>query len=34
MKHFLQFQDLEREELEHLFKRTRIIKESFKNYVA
>ena len=34
MKHFLQFRDLDRDELEHLFRRTRIIKERFKNYVA
>ncbi|HEX6632718.1 MAG TPA: ornithine carbamoyltransferase [Usitatibacter sp.] len=34
MKHFLQLTDLEREELEHLFRRTRVIKERFKNYVA
>ena len=34
MKHFLQIRDLEREEFEHLFQRTRIIKERFKNYVA
>ena len=34
MKHFLQFRDLERAELEHLFTRTRVIKERFKNYVA
>ncbi|HSN19955.1 MAG TPA: ornithine carbamoyltransferase [Usitatibacter sp.] len=34
MKHFLQLRDLQREELEHLFKRTRLIKERFKNYVA
>lgn len=34
MRHFLQFRDLEREEFEHLFRRTRIIKERFKNYVA
>ncbi len=34
MKHFLQFRDLEREEFEHLFQRTRVIKERFKNYVA
>jgi len=34
VKHFLQFQDLERDELEHLFRRTRVIKERFKNYVA
>ena len=34
MKHFLQLRDLERAELEHLFRRTRVIKERFKNYVA
>ncbi|MEO7743993.1 MAG: ornithine carbamoyltransferase [Usitatibacter sp.] len=34
MKHFLQFRDLDRGELEHLFRRTRVIKERFKNYVA
>ena len=34
MKHFLQFRDLDREEFEHLFRRTRVIKERFKNYVA
>ena len=34
MKHFLQFRDLDREELEHLLRRTRVIKERFKNYVA
>ena len=34
MKHFLEFSDLERHELEHLFARTKIIKERFKNYVA
>ena len=34
MKHFLQFRDLERAEFEHLFARTRVIKERFKNYVA
>ncbi|MGZ5099715.1 MAG: ornithine carbamoyltransferase, partial [Usitatibacter sp.] len=34
MKHFLQFRDFEREEFEHLFRRTRIIKERFKNYIA
>ena len=34
MKHFLQFRDFEREEFDHLFSRTRIIKERFKNYVA
>src|SRR5215470_14273473 len=34
MKHFLQFKDLSLEELEHLFRRTKLIKERFKNYVA
>ncbi|HLX23049.1 MAG TPA: ornithine carbamoyltransferase [Usitatibacter sp.] len=34
MKHFLQFRDLGREELDHLFARTRVIKERFKNYIA
>jgi ornithine carbamoyltransferase len=34
VKHFLQLRDFEREEFEHLFKRTRLIKERFKNYVA
>ena len=34
MKHFLQLKDLQREEFEHLFRRTRVIKERFKNYVA
>ncbi len=34
MKHFLQFRDFEREEFEHLFRRTRLIKERFKNYIA
>jgi ornithine carbamoyltransferase len=34
VKHFLQFRDLDREEFEHLFRRTRVIKERFKNYVA
>ena len=33
MKHFLQFRDFGRDEFEHLFRRTRIIKERFKNYV-
>ena len=32
LKHFLQFKDLSREELEHLFARTRIIKDRFKRY--
>ena len=34
MKHFLQFGDLGREEFGHLFARTRVIKERFKNYVV
>ena len=34
MKHFLQLKDLQRDEFEHLFGRTRTIKERFKNYVA
>ena len=34
MKHFLQLRDFEREEFEHLFRRTRLIKERFKNYIA
>ncbi len=34
MKHFLQLKDLEPHEFEHLFRRTRTIKERFKNYVA
>ena len=34
MKHFLQFRDFSRDEFEHLFRRTRVIKDRFKNYVA
>ncbi|HUP29039.1 MAG TPA: ornithine carbamoyltransferase, partial [Usitatibacter sp.] len=34
MKHFLQLTDFGRDEFEHLFHRTRVIKERFKNYVA
>jgi ornithine carbamoyltransferase len=34
VKHFLQLKDLQRDEFEHLFGRTRTIKERFKNYVA
>src|SRR6185312_5457256 len=34
VKHFLQLTDLGRDEIEHLFGRTRVIKERFKNYVA
>jgi ornithine carbamoyltransferase len=34
VKHFLQFRDLERGELEHIFARTKLIKERFKNYIA
>jgi ornithine carbamoyltransferase len=33
MKHFLRFEDLSREEFEHLFDRTRLIKYRFKNYI-
>ena len=32
VKHFLQFKDLSRAEIEHLFARTRIIKDRFKRY--
>jgi ornithine carbamoyltransferase len=32
VKHFLQFKDLSRDELEYLFERTRIIKQKFKTY--
>ena len=32
VKHFLQFKDLSREELGHLFTRTRVIKDRFKRY--
>src|SRR5690606_24221374 len=32
LKHFLQFKDLTREEIEYLFLRARIIKERFKRY--
>ncbi len=32
IKHFLQFKDFSREEFEHLFRRTGIIKERFKRY--
>ena len=32
IKHFLQFKDLSRDELEHVFERTRIIKQRFKAY--
>src|SRR5512140_3332666 len=32
IKHFLQFKDLSRDELEYLFERTRVIKERFKRY--
>ena len=34
MKHFLQLTDFGRDEFEHLFTRTRVIKERFKNYVV
>ena len=33
MKHFLQFRDFSADEIEHLFRRTRTIKDRFKNYV-
>jgi len=32
VKHFLQFKDLNREELEYLFERTRLIKQKYKSY--
>ncbi len=32
LRHFLQFKDLSREELDYLFERTRVIKERFKRY--
>src|SRR5471030_522869 len=32
VKHFLQFKDLSRDELEYLFERTRLIKQKFKSY--
>ncbi|HNQ03281.1 MAG TPA: ornithine carbamoyltransferase [Thiobacillaceae bacterium] len=32
IRHFLQFRDLDREELEYLFRRSRVIKERFKRY--
>jgi ornithine carbamoyltransferase len=32
LKHFLQFKDLSRDELEHLFVRTQVIKDRFKRY--
>ncbi|MGB7649961.1 MAG: ornithine carbamoyltransferase [Gallionella sp.] len=32
VKHFLQFKDLSRDELEYLFERTRIIKQKYKSY--
>ena len=31
MRHFLRFRDFGSEEIGHLFKRTRVIKERFKN---
>jgi ornithine carbamoyltransferase len=34
VRHFLRFRDFDRAEFEHLFRRTRVIKERFKNYVA
>jgi ornithine carbamoyltransferase len=34
VRHFLRFRDFDRAEFGHLFARTRVIKERFKNYVA
>src|SRR5882762_10761180 len=34
VRHFLEFSDLSRDELEHVFARTRIIKDRFKRYQA
>jgi ornithine carbamoyltransferase len=34
MRHFLQLRDFTAEEFDHLFRRTRVIKERFKNYIA
>jgi ornithine carbamoyltransferase len=34
MKHFLRFSDLDAQEVQHLFRRTRTLKDRFKNYVA
>jgi ornithine carbamoyltransferase len=34
MKHFLRFSDLDPGEVQHLFRRTRTLKDRFKNYVA
>jgi ornithine carbamoyltransferase len=34
IRHYLQFNDLSREDYEHLFERTRLIKDRFKRYVA
>jgi ornithine carbamoyltransferase len=34
MKHFLQFKDLTREEFDHIFERTRWIKDRFKRYIT
>src|SRR6185503_10415480 len=34
VKHFLQLSDFERGELEHLFRRTKVIKDRFKAYIA
>jgi ornithine carbamoyltransferase len=33
MRHFLQFKDFSRDELEHLLERTRILKDRFKKYI-
>ena len=32
IKHFLQFVDVDRDEIEHLFARSRVIKDLFKRY--
>jgi ornithine carbamoyltransferase len=34
MRHFLQFRDLSVDEHQHLFRRTKLIKDRFKNYIA
>ncbi len=34
MRHYLQFRDFTADEYEHLFRRTRVIKDRFKNYIA
>ena len=34
MRHFLQLRDFSAAEIEHIFRRTRVIKDRFKNYIA